>query len=63
MFSNLVTWVQGLGGSGGSEIANAVGALVNDLSGQMTDLLPIGIGLMAVMAMPRIVKKIVHTFI
>ncbi|MDR1617369.1 MAG: hypothetical protein LBR98_10315 [Syntrophomonadaceae bacterium] len=41
----------------------ALTSLVESLSTQMAALLPIGIGLMGIYAAPRIIKRVIHTFL
>jgi len=45
------------------ELENALSQLVEAVSSQVTAMVPIGIALIAVLATPRIVKKVIHTFL
>lgn len=44
-------------------LADALEALVDSLSTQMASILPIGIGLIGIYAAPKIVKRVIHTFL
>ncbi len=45
------------------QLADTLTEMVEGVSAQIGDLLPIGITLMFALAVPRIVKKLVHTFL
>ena len=49
--------------TGDSAITEAFQSVVGDVSAQMASLVPIGIALLAVMAGPRIIRRIFNAFI
>jgi len=45
------------------QLSDALNSLVTSISSQVATMIPIGIGLIAVLSAPRIVKRLIHTFI
>ena len=64
-----MTWIKSLwdsitgSGNAPGPIEDALGAMVEGVAGQVTAILPIGIGLMAVLAAPRIIKRVINAFL
>lgn len=47
----------------GISLSGSLNAILEGVSGQVTELLPIGVSLMGVLAAPRIIKRVLGTFI
>ncbi|GHV42087.1 hypothetical protein FACS189490_10280 [Clostridia bacterium] len=70
MLSNFLDWVAGLiggGGGGGGDaitdsVVGALGALVEDASNIIFLVLPFGIAIMGVAFVPKLIKRVMHTF-
>jgi hypothetical protein len=45
------------------QLANAFNAFLEGVSDQVATLLPMGVGIMLVLAIPRVIKRVVGTFI
>ena len=45
------------------DLVPALQGFITDATGMITDLLPIGVGLILVMAAPRIVRRIIGAFV
>ena len=45
------------------QLNNALEAMVTGAGNQVAELLPIGIGLMFVLAIPRIIRRVINTFL
>jgi hypothetical protein len=48
---------------GGLDLVPALTGFISDATGMITDLLPIGVGLILVLAAPRIVRRIIGAFV
>jgi len=59
----IITRIQGIWqGLTATDLDLALDAMVQGAGDQVTALLPIGIGLMFVLAIPRIVRRVLNTF-
>jgi hypothetical protein len=45
------------------DLTGPLQSIVNGVSGQVTDLIPIGIGIVLVIAIPRVISRVVRAFI
>ena len=45
------------------DLVGQMEALVSGVTSQITQILPLGIGLIFILAVPRIVRRIINTFI
>ena len=60
----MVTIIQDIwSGITSSPLQNALSEMVSGAGDLVTDLLPVGIELMFVLAMPRIVRRVINTFV
>jgi len=48
---------------GGLDLVPALQGFITDATGMITDLLPVGVALILVMAAPRIVRRIIGAFV
>ena len=48
---------------GSIDLAGAFGEIMTSVGGLVTSILPIGVGIMLVFAVPRIVRRIVSAFV
>jgi hypothetical protein len=47
----------------GLDLVPSLQGFISDASGMVTDLLPVGVGLILVLAAPRIVRRIIGAFV
>ena len=45
------------------QLSTALTEIVSGVADQVTSLLPIGVALIGIMAVPRIIKRVIHTFL
>lgn len=47
----------------GIDLAGPLGAMVDGVGDQVIALIPVGIGILFVLAIPRIIRRVVNTFL